>query len=363
MVDKAPREWAGGNSYFTAGAFRTTFAGLDDLRPLLTGLSEDTATLVDLPPYTETDFLGDLNRVTHGRSDPQWARLLAATAARALVLDQGGAVTGVDVVTPAGPRRLRERAVVLSAGGFEANPRLRAAYLGPGWDLALVRGTPYNAGEVIGMAIESGAQVCGHWSGCHAVAWDAGAAATGDRRLTKQLTRGGYPYGIVVNRNGQRRQGREAHGRHHARQVQLGADHRLATVPRLRRHLWGDVHLRRSQDRHRCPGARRHRRPHPGPVRGRRTRSAASSTTTTPAAAASPSAPCPDAAPASAPPAPRCVTTEHHVPGRRGTNQPRQARGGMLVPGAAAQGMSVSEETPVVLRPVAEVPEDWGTNC
>lgn len=94
--------------------------------------------------------------------------------------------------------------MVLGAGGFEANPQMRAAYLGPGWDLALVRGTPHNTGEVIRMAIEAGAQPCGHWSGCHAVAWDPGAGAVGDRQLTNQLTRGGYPYEIVVNRQGQR---------------------------------------------------------------------------------------------------------------------------------------------------------------
>ena len=26
VLEKAPREWVGGNSYFTAGAFRTTFS-------------------------------------------------------------------------------------------------------------------------------------------------------------------------------------------------------------------------------------------------------------------------------------------------------------------------------------------------
>src|SRR2546429_5942983 len=38
-------------------------------------------------------------------------------------------------------------AVILASGGFEANPRLRSTYLGPGWDLAKVRGTPYNTGD------------------------------------------------------------------------------------------------------------------------------------------------------------------------------------------------------------------------
>jgi tricarballylate dehydrogenase len=34
-LEKAPREWVGGNSYFTVGAFRTTFESLEELRPLL----------------------------------------------------------------------------------------------------------------------------------------------------------------------------------------------------------------------------------------------------------------------------------------------------------------------------------------
>ena len=37
---------------------------------------------------------------------------------------------------------VRGKAVVLACGGFEANPEWRTRYLGPGWDLAKVRGTP-----------------------------------------------------------------------------------------------------------------------------------------------------------------------------------------------------------------------------
>jgi tricarballylate dehydrogenase len=92
----------------------------------------------------------------------------------------------------------------LASGGFEADPRMRAGYLGAGWDLALVRGTPYNTGDGIRAALELGAQSYGQWSGCHSVAWDAGAAPTGSRELTNQLTRGGYPFGIIVNTAGQR---------------------------------------------------------------------------------------------------------------------------------------------------------------
>ncbi len=40
VLEKAPRKWVGGNSYFTVGAFRTTRENLEELRPLL-----DTAKL------------------------------------------------------------------------------------------------------------------------------------------------------------------------------------------------------------------------------------------------------------------------------------------------------------------------------
>ncbi len=40
VLEKAPREWAGGNSYFTAGAFRLTYESLDDIRELIADASE-----------------------------------------------------------------------------------------------------------------------------------------------------------------------------------------------------------------------------------------------------------------------------------------------------------------------------------
>ena len=99
---------------------------------------------------------------------------------------------------------LRARAVVLAAGGFESDPRLRAAHLGPNWDVAKVRGTPSNTGEVLEAALRHGAQAYGHWSGCHAIQWDAGAPATGDLEITNRFSRQSYPVGIVVNRRGER---------------------------------------------------------------------------------------------------------------------------------------------------------------
>lgn len=74
--------------------------------------------------------------------------------------------------------------VIVACGGFEADAQKRAAYLGPGRDLAKVRGTPYNTGEGIEMALKIGAQPYGHWSGCHSTAWDATSPEAGDLELT-----------------------------------------------------------------------------------------------------------------------------------------------------------------------------------
>ncbi|MBI2492885.1 MAG: FAD-dependent tricarballylate dehydrogenase TcuA [Candidatus Rokubacteria bacterium] len=122
----------------------------------------------------------------------------------ALSMDERGAVTGVVVRTPAGVETIAARAVVLAAGGFEANPEMRTRYLGRNWDLARVRGTPYNTGDAIRMALDVGAQPWGHWSGCHAVQWDYNAPWHGDRKVGDNFQKHSYPLGIIVNVNGER---------------------------------------------------------------------------------------------------------------------------------------------------------------
>jgi hypothetical protein len=57
------------------------------------------------------------------------------------------------------------KAVVLASSGFEANTEWRTRYLGPGWDLAKVRGSRFNMGDGIRMALDIGAQPYGNWSG------------------------------------------------------------------------------------------------------------------------------------------------------------------------------------------------------
>ncbi|MFD7500259.1 FAD-dependent oxidoreductase [Streptomyces sp. NPDC059850] len=41
VLEKAPRQWAGGNSYFTAGAMRTGHGGLADLKDLVEPSAQD----------------------------------------------------------------------------------------------------------------------------------------------------------------------------------------------------------------------------------------------------------------------------------------------------------------------------------
>ncbi|HZA22107.1 MAG TPA: FAD-dependent tricarballylate dehydrogenase TcuA, partial [Dehalococcoidia bacterium] len=121
-----------------------------------------------------------------------------------LLQDDRGRVCGLRVLGPEGFEDISARAVVLAAGGFEANAEMRCRYLGPGWEMVKVRGIPYNTGDGIRMALEVGAQSHGHWSSCHAVAWDMNAPPFGDRTITELFQKHSYPFGLIVNLNGER---------------------------------------------------------------------------------------------------------------------------------------------------------------
>jgi tricarballylate dehydrogenase len=93
---------------------------------------------------------------------------------------------------------------VLAAGGFESNAEWRAKYLGRNWDLAKVRGTRFNTGAGIRMALDIGAMPYGHWSGSHAVAWDLNAPEFGDLKVGDGFQKHSYPLGLMVNARGER---------------------------------------------------------------------------------------------------------------------------------------------------------------
>ncbi len=120
------------------------------------------------------------------------------------LLYDGARVEGVRVRQDGATRELRAKAVVLACGGFEANPEWRTRYLGPGWDLAKVRGSRFNTGDGIRMALDIGASACGNWSGCHAVQWEMNAPEFGDLAVGDQFQKHSYPFGILVNADGKR---------------------------------------------------------------------------------------------------------------------------------------------------------------
>jgi tricarballylate dehydrogenase len=123
--------------------------------------------------------------------------------ATGLVADDDG-VKGVQVRRDGRTTVVGARSVVLAAGGFQANPEWRARYLGPGWELAKVRGTRFNTGDVIRMALDIGAAPAGNWSGCHAVAWERNAPEFGDLAVGDQFQKHSYPWGVYINARGKR---------------------------------------------------------------------------------------------------------------------------------------------------------------
>ncbi|MCU1615052.1 MAG: tricarballylate dehydrogenase [Frankiales bacterium] len=125
--------------------------------------------------------------------------------ARAIgLLHEEGRVSGVRVRTGGRTLDIAAGAVVLACGGFQANVEWRTRYLGAGWDLAKVRGTRFNTGDGIRMALDADAMPWGNWSGCHAVGWELNAPPFGDLAVGDSFQKHSYPFGILVNARGER---------------------------------------------------------------------------------------------------------------------------------------------------------------
>lgn len=242
VVEAAPRFYRGGNTRHTR-----------NMR-----CAHDTATDTLTGPYTEDEFWDDLLRVTQGNTNEQLARFMIAQSkpmlgwigeqgvrfqpslggtlslgrtnsfflggGRAMLnaLYQTAESLGVAVVydspaialdvedgrfrsatlrTPQGERVVRAKALVAAAGGFEAN----IEWMKEGWgEIAgnfLVRGTPYNRGDVLRMLMQSGVESIGDPTQCHAVAIDARAPKFDGGIITRLDC---VVFGIVVNRNAER---------------------------------------------------------------------------------------------------------------------------------------------------------------
>src|SRR5262252_4957284 len=268
VLERAPEDESGGNSRFTAGLLRIVYNGAEDLAQLIdlsreererTDFGTYTADqfLDDMARVTEYRCDPDLTEILVRESFPTvlWMkkkglRFTAAWGRQAFKIDGrfkfwggltleavGGGPGLVDSLTTAAKKegidiwykaratslvadddgvhgvnvkhggktvKVRGNAVVLAAGGFQANTEWRARYLGPGWELAKVRGTRFNTGDAIRMALDIGAAPVGNWSGCHAVAWERNAPETGDLAVGDGFQKHSYPWGVYINAEGRR---------------------------------------------------------------------------------------------------------------------------------------------------------------
>ena len=268
MIEAAPLEEAGGNSRYTAGAIRFAHEGLQDLTTVLDlnqeeidnadfGVYTTDQFYDDL--FRLTQYRADSDKaemlVTKSLETVQWMKsrgikfqpsygrqafkvdgkyrfwgglcvetwgggeglieletkaagengieILYETKGLSLLYDDEK-VFGLRVKHKGKVREIHAAAVVLASGGFEANPEMRTRYLGPGWELVKVRGTRFNTGGGIQMALDIGAMPHGNWSGCHAVGWDLNAPETGDLTVGDNFQKHSYPLGIMVNGEGKR---------------------------------------------------------------------------------------------------------------------------------------------------------------
>lgn len=245
VLEKSPKERQGGQTRFSE-SFRVPSAETD--------LSE-WGYEFDIPDYTADDFYDDIMARTEGMAEPALARTLVDEAgptiewltnhganwdmeplavgytvgrtwfdgeelvshltdkieslggdvyyeaeARDLEQDGNRRITGVRAAVKDEDILFQCDAAVVAAGGYESNPEKRARYYGPGFDDMKVRGSRYNTGEAIDMAIDNGAKAEGQWSGAHMALIDANSPEVegGANRVD------GYQYGVILNMNGKR---------------------------------------------------------------------------------------------------------------------------------------------------------------
>jgi tricarballylate dehydrogenase len=125
-------------------------------------------------------------------------------AAATRLIMSGDRVCGMEFADGGELRHISAGAVVLACGGFESNAEMRAMFLGSNWDLAKVRGTRFNTGRGLKMALDIGARACGQMSGAHSTCWDLNAPESGDLMVGDSYQKHSYPFGIMVNANGER---------------------------------------------------------------------------------------------------------------------------------------------------------------
>lgn len=240
LLESATKDFRGGNSRHTR-----------DIRYM-----HSAATEYVTGPYTEQEFWEDLRQVTGGETNEELARLtiqasadlgdwMAGTGVRwqkplhgtlhlarsnLFMLGGGKAMInayydkalrlGVEISyeaevadleirdgeflfarSNAAREEIRAKALVIAAGGFEANIPWLKEYWGDAADNFIIRGTKHNQGRMLKELFEHGAKPVGNPRGCHAVALDARAPKFDGGIVTRLDS---VPFGIVVNKASKR---------------------------------------------------------------------------------------------------------------------------------------------------------------
>ena len=240
MLEKAPVERRGGNTRFSDAQLRAPHQA-DQYSPINT---------------TRDEFVEDFLRVTHRRANRELVEVLADhaaesldwltqrgvawepgfphtatyrrkpvgggstmvdvlfgcaeragvdirydTAARAILQDRAGRVSGVRALGPHGFCDVQSRGgVVLATGSFAANPEMRTRYIGPWAENLIVRGSRHNTGEGLLMALDIGAEAVGQWGDYHSAVLDAFSPRMEGGKTAIYI----YQLGVIVNQEGRR---------------------------------------------------------------------------------------------------------------------------------------------------------------
>ena len=112
---------------------------------------------------------------------------------------EGGRIRGVEIEGDSGTETIPADAVILAAGGFQANAEMMREHFGAGAEgIRLISpGTRFNTGDGIRMALAQGADKSGEWSGMHIEPIDPRSENSAPVVLV-------YPYGVVVDKDGRR---------------------------------------------------------------------------------------------------------------------------------------------------------------
>ena len=234
IIEKAPKDVPHANTAFSGGSFRRTsqaypaekfYQDMIDLsggraNPELTKImvegsqkARDWLTELGVPWTSKSRDPGAADQVEgQGKALAQILRRAVAqkniktlheVEADSLILEREK-IAGVRVKTKEDASEIRCQAVILATGGFQANPEMVTRYIGPGGNNLVLRGSPYNTGDGIRMAVAVGAKI--DWmddfhGGLIHYGYKkhlAEGAMAGMRSMKK------YEVGILVNQQGSR---------------------------------------------------------------------------------------------------------------------------------------------------------------